>query len=570
MGFDARGTPGESAEAGNAQNPHRSKYCLGKPVTWVITGRVAEIHYCTQGIAYNPPPANLDRAWYEDVGTHRPRDVMSRFRALVKNSAANVASGAANAVLAVVLPPVLIRHLTADEFSTWAVVLQLAAIVNMFGFVVQVAVGRYVARCTIAGDHEFRRQMVSTAFAGMWGATVIALAVVGSMAWLLPTWFPGIPQHGRDEARLALLLIGSSLATGLPATVAAGVFSGFQRNEIPAYVIVASRLAIAAALVFLATAGAGLSAMAGAYAAINVAATLIQLALLKQQHPDLGFRRTAVTMRAGRELAGYCFSLTVWSISILAVNGLDSVIAGRIDFHWAGYFAVVGSVVTLALGVQVAVLQPLVAIAAQLHSRHESRRLGELLIEATRANAALSLLCLVPIYIAGGPLLGWWIGSALGAQILPILQVVLLGIFLRQTVAPFAAILLGTGEQRLVIATPIYEGVAKLAVSIALGIWIGPIGIALGTVVGGVVCLATNLLRNFPRVRGLDIDRRRFVLSGAIRPTVVFAPVLLVAVADALLAEPTPLSLRIIAALLTSAGALALGWPALRRLRALV
>jgi len=176
----------------------------------------------------------------------------------------------------------------------------------------------------------------------------------------------------------------------------------------------------------------------------------------------------------------------------------------------------------------------------------------------------------VPIYIAGGPLLGWWIGSALGAQILPILQVVLLGIFLRQTVAPFAAILLGTGEQRLVIATPIYEGVAKLAVSIALGIWIGPIGIALGTVVGGVVCLATNLLRNFPRVRGLDIDRRRFVLSGAIQPTVVFAPVLLVAVADALLAEPTPLSLRIIAALLTSVGALALGWPALRRLRALV
>ena len=63
---------------------------------------------------------------------------MGQFRKLVKNSAANVVSGAANAVLSIALPPVLVRHLSPDAFSTWAVVLQLAAIVSVFGFGVQV------------------------------------------------------------------------------------------------------------------------------------------------------------------------------------------------------------------------------------------------------------------------------------------------------------------------------------------------------------------------------------------------------------------------------------------------
>jgi O-antigen/teichoic acid export membrane protein len=422
----------------------------------------------------------------------------------------------------------------------------------------------------MSGDHHFRAQIISTAFAGLWGAAVIALGVVGMIVWLLPTWFPAIPQEGRHEARLALLLLGSSLAAGLPATVAAGIFSGFQRNEIPAFVSVGSRLAIAAALIFLATARVGLFAMAAAYAAINVAATVVQFALLKRWYPDLAFRITNVAARAGRELFDYCFSLTVWSVGILAVNGLDSVIAGRIDFHWAGYFAVAASIVTLIMGVQVAALQPLVAIAAQLHSSHEPGRLGELLIEATRANAALSLLSLVPIYVAGGPLLAWWIGTAFGAQLLPILQVVLIGIFVRQTIAPFAAIVLGTGEQRLIVATPIYEGIVKLAVSIGLGIAIGAIGVALGTIAGGIVCLLSNLLLNFPHVRGLLVDRRRFVMSGVLQPIVVFTPVLLVAAADAMLPEPAPLMWRTIATILTGVGTLAVGWPALRRLRALV
>src|SRR5690349_18616819 len=95
--------------------------------------------------------------------THRtawpspPRDAVSRFRLLVRNSAAYIAAGAANALLAVALPPILVRYLSSSEFSTWSIVLQLAAVVYVFQFGVQVAVGRYVAY-TERGDTRFRAE----------------------------------------------------------------------------------------------------------------------------------------------------------------------------------------------------------------------------------------------------------------------------------------------------------------------------------------------------------------------------------------------------------------------------
>jgi O-antigen/teichoic acid export membrane protein len=411
---------------------------------------------------------------------------------------------------------------------------------------------------------------VSTAYAGLWGSAVIAVMVSVVMAWYVPALFPGMPEAMHRDARLALILIGASLAVSLPASVAAGVFSGFQRNEVPALVNVASRVAIAGALISLAATSGNLVAMAGAYAGINLVAAAVQLWLLRRAHPELAYRRAAVTKAAGRELASYCFSLTIWSLGMLAISGLDAVIAGHLDFHWAGYFAVAASVVAVIVGIETAVLQPLVAVAAHLHSRREARRLGDLLIDATRANSVLCAVSISPIYLVGGPLLNLWVGAAFGQQVLPILQVLLIGVFARQSLAPFATILLGTGEQRLVIMTVFYEGLTKLLVSIALGVWLGPIGVALGTVAGGLVCFATNMALNFPRIRGFSAQAKPFVVRGILQPGLILVPVVMIAVGDIVMPQPVAFSLRIAAFLLAGAGAAIVAGPALGRLKRLV
>ena len=495
---------------------------------------------------------------------------MSGFRLLAKNSAANIAAGMANALLAVALPPLLVRHLPAAEFNAWSVVLQLAAVVNVLQLGVQVGVGRFVAYCRARGDAEYPREIVSTAFAAMWLSTVLALVLLTAMGAFLPRWFPGMPEALQGEARGALWCVGASIALGLPASVAGGVYSGLQRNDVPARVIVVSRIAVAVALFALATRGFGLLPMAIAYATIVGGAALVQIWLLTTRHPEFAFRRAWVTRKAAHELADYCFSLTLWSIGMVAITGLDAVIAGAIDFRWAGYFGIAGSAVALIVGLQAAMLQPLIAIAAHWHSRGDKTRLGVLLLDATRINALVFLGAIMPLFFAGEWLVKLWVGDEMAPQLLPIVRVLLLGIFLRQTLAPFATILLGTGEQRLIVWTPAYEAMAKLAASIGLGLWLGPVGIALGTVVGGAVCVATNAAFNFPRVTSVVIERAHFFRHAIGAPVLLFLPLLALPLFDGFANSSGALALRVAFAALFVIGATAIAVAALRRLRSLV
>ena len=496
---------------------------------------------------------------------------MSRFRLLVRNSGANVAAGASNALLAVALPPILVRYLSAAEFSAWSVVLQLAAVVYVLQFGVQVAVGRYVAYYTARGDAESRQQIVSTAFAAMWVSMAAALVIVALMSALLPYWFRGMPENLHGDARAALLLIGAGLALTLPASVVAGVYSGLQRNDVPAMFVVVSRFTVAVALFALASRGFGLLPMALAYAAIIGAASLAQLGMLGRRHADISFSRAAVTRAAGHELAAYCLSLTIWSATVLVSSGLDAVIAGYLDFRWAAYFGIAASAVALIVGLQSAMLQPLIAIAAHFHSRGEKRELGALLVEATRISTLVFLAAIAPLFVAGDWLARIWVGDVMGPQVLPIVRVLLLGVFVRQTLAPFATILLGTGEQRLIILPPVYEAIAKLATSIGLGMWLGPIGIALGTLVGAAVCVATNLLFTFPRVKGIKIETMPFIWRTTVQPLALFAPVLMLPLLlDSSTTTASSLAMRSALVSVTTLGGILVGLVSLRRLRALV
>jgi O-antigen/teichoic acid export membrane protein len=427
-----------------------------------------------------------------------------------------------------------------------------------------------VAFHTATGESRLRAEIASTAQAALWVLAVAALLVVAIAAWLLPYWFPGMPEALTSEARIALILMGAGIAIGLPATAAAGVYTGLQRNEIPAMFIVVSRAAIAAAVIALAAKGAGLVPIAAAYGGIVAIAAVAQLLYAARNLPELALRHDRVTRRAGSELISYCTSMTIWSMGMLVISGLDAVIAAHFDFRWAGYYAVAASVSTLLVGLQAAVLQPFIAISASLHSRGERTRLGAMLVELSYLNTLLFMMLCVVVLAAGGPLLRLWLGDDYGDRALAVVQIVLAGILLRQTMAPYATVLLGTGEQRLVVWTPLYEAGAKLATSIALAAWLGPIGVALGTVIGAIVCIASNLVLTYPRARGFDAALACFAWRGLLRPALLFAPLCILAAFVAAPGKETSLPVAATVVAVAIAFGVACAFPAVHRLRELV
>src|ERR1700730_12325868 len=151
-----------------------------------------------------------------------------------KNAVANLGRGSAAAILALLLPPVLVRHMTAASYAVWVLTLQVVAYVGYLDFGLQTAIGRYSAFANEKKDAKWRDGIFSTAFAGLTVSALLGLLLVAAIAIASSRIFPSVPPALLAPMRMGVLIVGASVALGLPASAWNGVFIGLQRYEVPA------------------------------------------------------------------------------------------------------------------------------------------------------------------------------------------------------------------------------------------------------------------------------------------------------------------------------------------------
>lgn len=449
---------------------------------------------------------------------------------LAKNAMANLARGGATALVLLLLPAILVRHMPSAAYGVWILVLQTAGYIGYLDFGLQTAIGRYVAYANERKNAEQRDAVFSTAFAGLALAGLISLALLAITAFAAPLLFPRIPAARISDMRWALGIVGGSLAIGLPASAWSGVFVGLQRYEIPALTVGLTRALAAVGLVAVALAGKSIVVMSLVMAATSLLSYAAQYACLRRVAPDVHFQREQISRSTARMLYGYCFGLTVMVFSTLLVSGLDLVLVGRFDFGAVTAYSVAASLITVMSGLLYAVLSVIMPHAATLHAREDANGLGELTIAATRASVLVLLLTGTPLLIYAAPILRIWIGSQFVAAGEPILAVLVVANIIRLAGASYATILIAAGQQGYIKISPLSEGIGNFAASIWLGHRYGAIGVALGTLTGSLVSLASHLLYSMPRTRrAIDFSRCQLVWSGMVIPALWTAPLLLLA-----------------------------------------
>jgi O-antigen/teichoic acid export membrane protein len=363
-------------------------------------------------------------------------------------------------------------------------------------------------------------------------AFLSAVVMVG-LAALLPRLFPDIPAPLVHDARIALLWVGGSLAAGLPLAAISGVFTGIQRNEVAATIIVGSRVLTAVGLIWAAASGYGLVTMAKIFALINVGTYLAQWAAFRWFVPTLTVSPRKVSRDSLKELIDYCTSLTVWSFAMLLVSGLDLVLVARFDFAAVGAFAIAAGLVNLLQGVQGVIMNAFLPVAATLDAQGDRPRLVRLLLRTTRWNL-LSLGIALLLYILIGRLvLAGYIGLEYLTEVAAILSILLLAATIRLSMLPYNIVVMGTGDHRRIIVGPIAEGVSNLIASAFLGWHFGAIGVAWGTVVGGVVGVTFHLALNLPRSVRLGVDVATFASGAFIPALIAVMPLMIVAILQA-------------------------------------
>jgi O-antigen/teichoic acid export membrane protein len=450
-----------------------------------------------------------------------------------KNAIANLGRGSAAAVVALVLPPILVRHMAPASYAVWVLVLQSAAYVGYLNLGLQIAIGRYVAAARETGDIEQRDSVFSTGFLGLCCAAALAIVCLVAAAFGIAIIFPNVPNSLIPQMQIALLLVGFSMAVELPASAWSGVFIGLERYEVPALTAGAARLLSALGIVAAALAGRSLVAMAAVMASANLISYIALYLALRRIVPDIRFKPAMVRRSTAYELSAYCFGLIIFSFSMLLITGFDLLLVGRFQFSLITPFSVSASMIALISGLLSAIITVIMPHSAALHAGRKAVELGKLVISTTRISMLLLILTGMPILIYAGPILRLWIGQRYVLSGTPILVILVVANIIRLAGLPYTIVLVAAGQQRYIKVTPLAEGFSNLAASVFLGLRFGAIGVAWGTLLGSFVSIAAHLFYSMAQTKtAIVFSRREFILSGVLLPALCTSPLLAVAAAS--------------------------------------
>ena len=448
----------------------------------------------------------------------------------IKNAAASLGRAATAGIVALLLPPLLVRHMTAADYSIWVLVLQCGSYIAYLDFGLQTAVGRYFAYATEKQDFQQRVAIFSTAFVALLVvallSVILLLAVMASLRYI----FPGIPVDKIPIMQWSLCILGISLALGLPASAWSGIFVGLQRYEIPALAIGGARLLSALGVVIAVLLGRSILTLATITALVNLASYGVLYLAKRRIAPDIAFERNLVQGSTAKELVSYCFGLTVMSLSMLLITGLDLVLVAHFQFNALIPYSVAASLVVFLSGGATAALNVIMPHAAGLHARQDPNALGRLVNTCTQGTVVLLVLSGLSLIIYAAPLLTLWIGPQYVHAGRPILVILVVANMVRILGVPYAIVTIATGQQRLTMVSPLTEGICNLVASLVLGSMLGAIGVALGTLIGGCIGIAAQLFYSMPRTNQVIwCPRRRYLGSGILAPSLAAAPLVTIA-----------------------------------------
>jgi O-antigen/teichoic acid export membrane protein len=443
---------------------------------------------------------------------------------MFKNAFANLCRGGAAALVAILLPPFLTRILSKDAYGTWLLILQLSTYVSLLDFGIQTAVGRFVAHHNELGEFKERDSIVSTALAILIGSGLLAIGGVSILAWQLPSLFKNMPAELHQDAQLALLCVGVSLAVALPFSVFGGIFIGLQRYDIPAWIIGLSKLLGGIFVVLIAYASHNIAVMAGVMAITNIGSGLFQFLAYKRVANDIRFSRQGISKKTGVEITSYCLSFTVWTIGMILVSGMDTVIIGYFDYKSVVYYVLAASLTGFVTNMHGAIFGTIMPKAAAIGAKQDSEALGNLLVSTTRYGAIILVATSLPLILGAHWLLTLWVGVEYADKTTLLLQLIAIANGIRYLGAPYATIALAVGEQKQIILSPIVEGFVNITISTVLTAYYGVIGVAIGTLCGAFVSLGMHYSYNLPRTPSIKIIRKKLLIDAIFRPLLSVIP----------------------------------------------
>lgn len=462
---------------------------------------------------------------------------MSRKEAFARNVLSSTTGVTVNIAVALLLAPFIVGTLGVETYGVWALVVSLTGQYGVLDLGVRSAVSQYVARYLALDDREGVNRTVSTSFFLLCGMTVVGLAVTAGIAGTIHLW-DSIPAADVPDARIAMLVTGSSVALTFPLMVFAASIYAARRMDIDQGLGIVERLLSVGLTVVLLRSGWRLTGLALATNPLSVLFNLLRAFLCFRVVPGLRVTLSRFSRESLREICGFgFFNFVVNAAERVFVYAGTLVIGIFLSAAAITYYSIAANLIPYFMALITAVLWTLTPYATTCDARGDREALRALLLKGTRGTLLLASIVGGGLIFLGRDFIRVWMGERfVSGETYPSSAVILGLLAISGLVRSFEGcgrqILLGMRRVRLLAMLAILEVALNLLVSSLLVGPLGILGVALGTLLP--LLLTQGFLTSYFVVRLLGVDWRDLARS-AIRGCV---PALAAMAASWLLFDP--------------------------------
>ncbi|KQN33754.1 hypothetical protein ASG37_16520 [Sphingomonas sp. Leaf407] len=446
---------------------------------------------------------------------------------LASNAAWNLARYVINWLVLLAVPPFLIHRLPRDVYATWILLLQIATYYAMIDINLQTAVSRFVAQA-VANGCDALRMTLSSIVALLGGLAVVVLVCGILAATFLDRIFPAIPVWLLPDARIAALLIVGALFVTLPFTALVGAFLGFQRNRTITIAIVVSKLASGVAMIVAVRLGGSLISLAVCFAVTTLLAPIVYVLSWRRAEERVPLSAKSVERRTIREFLSYSTSIGLIALSSMLVSGFALPIMSIFDFSGVTAYSLALVYGNMLLIPQAAILTVVLPMLSRQSMAADAAGMGRALLRFARLSGMSLVAFTAGLLVAGPPFLRLWIGTDLGAQVLPSAILLVLAQFVALSTHPYRIAVLSVGQQIRTVPTLLFEGVWSIALALVLVRQWGGTGVAAATLLGALAGLFAQLFYSMPRTDAIVASRRGYARAAFALPLVSILPALAV------------------------------------------
>lgn len=444
--------------------------------------------------------------------------------AVVAHYAASVTVAAAGFVLV----PVVLSHVSREDYGLWATVGQAFAYLNLLDLGVGSALIRRTAQVR-AGDDPGAAisRALSTGMAIFAGLGALVLVAGLGFAVALPKVLP-LSAEQLPVARLILGVLVVYTALSFPLRAAMKTLQGLQAMATAHLLTMLEGLVTPVGAVLLLAAGVGLLALPIASAIGGSVAGLLAFLLVRRHTPTAVVGRAHVSATEARELFGWSALLWLNSLAVMVIYQTDTlVVASGLGLGAAAGYSLTTRLPMYALPVIVVLADSCVPAAVELSALGRRERLREVYLRVVRVTSVAAFGAALVASAVNGRFVTLWVGAENygGVWLTVIVSLILVYRVLMQTAA---VVILGVGRLRGVVVMSLLEAALNLALSLWWVRRYGPAGVAAATLAAGL--LTSGWFVTLVTARLLEVGVATILRRSLATPLVCVLPAAVVAV----------------------------------------